>query len=369
MQGILRKVFRYKLISVFFIVSQLVMFYSVFGALSIYNKAYAKEQDRIDSLYKNDIEMNITTGNANDMFKYVANGADAGNLTVCGKLSLAYAEIGRNTKCEVIIKENESFPYQMVNGHIPGTLEEDEGKNIVAVGRYKYKDSYEKDGKRYVTIENEPYEVCGIIGSENSDYWDYTMVFNMKCIGENTLNKIISKGTYTFQLASNTEALDDSYANVYGNIKSVDKTAQISAQKMNLTGNGDMLKDISGEEMNTNIIIYIFCILNCLLISEFLFIQKKKEIAIKKIYGMSNLRIIDDISVNILFLCLTALIIFILSAFIINVLIMRTNFIEINLTGVLVMFAAIIIAIAFFMGYPVVKILRKDSLYIVGKTE
>ena len=79
MQGILRKVFRYKLISVFFIVSQLVMFYSVFGALSIYNKAYAKEQDRIDSLYKNDIEMNITTGNANDMFKYVANGADAGN--------------------------------------------------------------------------------------------------------------------------------------------------------------------------------------------------------------------------------------------------------------------------------------------------
>ena len=135
MQGILRKVFRYKLISVFFIVSQLVMFYSVFGALSIYNKAYAKEQDRIDSLYKNDIEMNITTGNANDMFKYVANGADAGNLTVCGKLSLAYAEIGRNTKCEVIIKENESFPYQMVNGHIPGTLEEDEGKNIVAVGR------------------------------------------------------------------------------------------------------------------------------------------------------------------------------------------------------------------------------------------
>ena len=71
MQGILRKVFRYKLISVFFIVSQLVMFYSVFGALSIYNKAYAKEQDRIDSLYKNDIEMNITTGNANDMFKFL----------------------------------------------------------------------------------------------------------------------------------------------------------------------------------------------------------------------------------------------------------------------------------------------------------
>ena len=48
---IFRKLFRYKLISIFFIASQLVMFYSVFGALSIYNKAYAKEQDRINSLY------------------------------------------------------------------------------------------------------------------------------------------------------------------------------------------------------------------------------------------------------------------------------------------------------------------------------
>lgn len=70
---------------------------------------------------------------------------------------------------------------------------------------------------------------------------------------------------------------------------------------------------------------------------------------------MSNLRIIADISVNILFLCLTALIIFILSAFIINVLIMRTNFIEINLTGVLVMFAAIIIAIAFLWDIRLLK--------------
>ena len=89
--------------------------------------------------------------------------------------------------------------------------------------------------------------------------------------------QIISKGTYKFQLL-NTEALDDSYANVYGNIKSVDKTAQISAQKMNLTGNGDMLKDISGEEMNTNIIIYTFSVFWCLLISEFLFIQKRKRL-------------------------------------------------------------------------------------------
>ena len=36
-KALLRSVFRYRLISAFFIISQLVMFYAVFGVLSIYN--------------------------------------------------------------------------------------------------------------------------------------------------------------------------------------------------------------------------------------------------------------------------------------------------------------------------------------------
>lgn len=366
---IFRKLFRYKLISIFFIASQLVMFYSVFGALSIYNKAYAKEQDRINSLYKNSIEMEVTTGNANDMFTYIANGVETGNLLISGKLSLAFAQIGRNTKCEVIVKGNEAFPYQMISGHIPGTVESDKGKRLIAVGRYKYKDAYESGGVMYVTIENEEYEVCGIIGSNDSDYWDYTMVLNMACMGENVLEKIKSKGTYTIQLSSNLENIDNSYSNVYGNIKSVDNSSQISSKRINSIGNGEMLKNLSSEGMKTNIIVYIFCILNCLLISEFWLLQRRKEIAIKKIYGLSNIRIIADMAANILFMCLAALFIFIVSAGFINSVMTRTNIIDIDLTGIIVMFVAIIIILAFFMVYPIIKILRNDSLYVVGKTE
>ena len=48
-KALLRSVFRYRLISAFFIISQLVMFYAVFGVLSLYNNAYAKETDRLQS--------------------------------------------------------------------------------------------------------------------------------------------------------------------------------------------------------------------------------------------------------------------------------------------------------------------------------
>ena len=86
-KALLRSVFRYRLISAFFIISQLVMFYAVFGVLSIYNKAYAKETDRLQSMYKNRIQLDVTVGNSQDMFNYISNGVEDGNMILGGKLS------------------------------------------------------------------------------------------------------------------------------------------------------------------------------------------------------------------------------------------------------------------------------------------
>ena len=152
-KALLRSVFRYRLISAFFIISQLVMFYAVFGVLSIYNKAYAKETDRLQSMYKNRIQLDVTVGNSQDMFNYISNGVEDGNMILGGKLSLSYAQISANTKCEVILKSNEELPYKMVSGRLPGSEPWDSGKRLIAVGRYKYKDAYEMDGKKYVTLE------------------------------------------------------------------------------------------------------------------------------------------------------------------------------------------------------------------------
>lgn len=104
-----------------FIISQLVMFYAVFGVLSIYNKAYAKETDRLQSMYKNRIQLDVTVGNSQDMFNYISNGVEDGNMILGGKLSLSYAQISANTKCEVILKSNEELPYKMVSGRLPGS--------------------------------------------------------------------------------------------------------------------------------------------------------------------------------------------------------------------------------------------------------
>lgn len=368
-KNIFRNVFRYKLISIFFIISQLVMFFSVFGALSIYNRAYAKEQDRLGALYKNRIEIEVVTGNGKDVIEYADRNVNKGNLIIAGKLSLSYAQINANTRCEVIIKSNEDFPYKMISGRLPGTDMSDKGKKLIAVGKYKYKDAYENNGKMYVTIENEEYEVCGVIGSDTSDYFDYKMVLNINCIGDNVLNAISKKGNYTLQLSSSDDNLDDSYAAVFGNIKSVDREAQISAKKINSKSESEMENELASENMKINIIVYVFCVFNCLLMSEFWLIQRSKEIAIRKICGMGNIKIILGMACKIGALCVVSLCIFIISAFIINTVKPGVYLININMTMLIVTLLSIVVVITLSMAYPLFKILRFDTVSIIESQE
>ena len=368
-KALLRSVFRYRLISVFFIISQLVMFYAVFGVLSIYNKAYAKETDRLQSMYKNRIQLDVTVGNSQDMFNYISNGVEDGNMILGGKLSLSYAQISANTKCEVILKSNEELPYKMVSGRLPGSEPGDSGKRLIAVGRYKYKDAYEMDGKKYVTLENEEYEICGVIGSSTSDYYDYKMVLSIDCLGTNVLKEICRKYSYTIELSSNITSLDNSYSAVFGNIRSVDAKSQINAKKLNSKGESDVVKALQGENMKINVMVYVFCIFNCLLMSQFWLIQRSREIAVKKIYGMSDSRIIGAMACNILALSVTALIIFAVSAVIINVVTSGVGIITVNLTTLLTTIAAIAVTIILSMAYPVIKILHYDSVEVLGSDD
>ena len=368
-KALLRSVFRYRLISAFFIISQLVMFYAVFGVLSIYNKAYAKETDRLQSMYKNRIQLDVTVGNSQDMFNYISNGVEDGNMILGGKLSLSYAQISANTKCEVILKSNEELPYKMVSGRLPGSEPGDSGKRLIAVGRYKYKDAYEMDGKKYVTLENEEYEICGVIGSSTSDYYDYKMVLNIDCLGTNVMNEICRKDSYTIELSSNITSLDNSYSAVFGNIRSVDAKSQINAKKLNSKGESDVVKALQGENMKINVMVYVFCIFNCLLMSQFWLIQRSREIAVKKIYGMSDSRIIGAMACNILALSVTALIIFAVSAVIINVVTAGAGIITVNLTTLLTTIAAIAVTIILSMAYPVIKILHYDSVEVLGSDD
>ena len=367
MKNIFRNMFRYKLTAVFFIVAQLIVYTTVFGALGIYNKAYDKEKDRLSSLYKNRIELSVITSKKVDFLTYLGNDVDTGNAVLAGKFSLGVQELGGLNRCEMILKTNEELNYKLISGRLPGQGDGASSEREIAVGREKEKQAVVIDGKKYFTIEGERYEIVGVLGSEKSDYWDYKILLNISCVGQNVMTAVMSMQEYSIELGSNTGELDASYSKIYGNIRSVDEASDIKAQKINSAGESTMENTMARENMKVNIIAYIFCVLNCMIMSEFWIIQRRKEFAIKKAFGMKNIRIVRDIAVNVLELSCFSLVLFLAGYILLRLLNISTGFdIVFSPVTVLATIAAIAAVFLATMIYPVYKIFKFNPVHQIG---
>lgn len=184
---IFRSVFRYKLTAIFFILGQLLVYFTIFGALNIYNKSFQKEEDRVRFQYSNRISLEITDNSKKDVITNCSEGVADGNVILAGKTNVFFEEKKSSNRIEIILKQNEDINYELVEGQLPGSRYDDIDKKIVALGRYQYKYAYEEDGKKYVTFDGEKYEVVGVIGNKDSDYLDYKIVFYIGSIGDNML--------------------------------------------------------------------------------------------------------------------------------------------------------------------------------------
>lgn len=360
MRKIFRKIFRYKLTSIFFIIGQLIIYITIFGALAVYNRAYDKEKDRINAVYKNRIELEINMSKKADFMSFFADSTNTGNAVISGKLALGIQELGTSVRSEIIIMSNEQMNYKLESGRLPGENAKN-GRLEVAVVRNKAKFATVENGKKYLVIEGDRYEISGILGSDKSDYWDNKVVLNIACLGDKTLNSLMKKMSYTVELGSNSYELDDTYKTVYGNIKSIDQDSVIKAKKLISNGESTLEKSMAKENMQVNVITYIFCVLNSMIISEFWIIQRRKEFAIKKALGMKNSKIIMEMFINITELSGISLIMFLLLNILSKVFV-GSAFIDIKISfiTVLTVIAAIIVTVVASLIYPVYKIFHMN---------
>jgi len=310
---LLSRIFRYKLVSVCFIIGQLIAYFTIFGALQIYNSAMAKEEDRINSIYDNRITVIANAMAQKDILKKAGEGIDQGNVLLSGRMSVTSEDMNSACRAEMLLAVNEELPYKMLSGHIPGTEASDAGKNVVALGRDKYKFTYERDGKRYIHFCMEEYEVVGILGSA-SDYWDYKIVFHVNSIGEKTLKKMLCMNEYEIHLDSNEASHDElieEYNKLYANIMYADNAAEIKANTDTDMGKVTISTTYARENIKVNYIVYIFCLINNVIVSYFWIISRSKEIAVRQTFGYTRIQLVCMLIKDMAVMMVSALAIFI----------------------------------------------------------
>lgn len=307
----LNSIFRYRIASVCFVVGQLIIYFSVFGALQIYNMASLKEEERKEALYDNRIKIEAVSTDKIDIFSNMGDNVEFGNMILSGRLVLPVKETGIASTTEIIIKGNEEFPYIMESGRLPGT-DEDSGKLVAALGRERYKYTYEKNNSRYITICDEEYEVVGIIGGK-SDYWDDVIVLCVDNIGSKTLDEIIAGSKYEIYLESNIydiEALKQEYDGIFRFIVERDGRSSVNAVIDKSSGQSTTKNTYARQKIEVNYVVYIFCLVNSVLVSYFWIEARKREIAIRKAFGFGNFKITRMLFADIIKLMVFSLVIF-----------------------------------------------------------
>jgi hypothetical protein len=176
--------------------------------------------------------------------------------------------------CEIILKQNENLPY-------PVEIINENGE--VIIGEELEKLCFEENGISYISINNSAASVKGIVSSEKSDLLNYKLIITENA---DNVDKYFSDSlSLAVEYGSNTH---DTTEEVGTFCTSNFKTATIYYEKED-----EKYIEVGSQNADEKfyLIIAIFAMVNCVVISEFWILRRKQEIIIRKLWGFSNIKI------------------------------------------------------------------------------
>ena len=165
----------------------------------------------------------------------------------------------------------------------------------VIIGRAHEKYCYIRDGRKYIRLQNLEYLVTGITGTDDSSMQDNNIILFADNIGENLRSIIAVPSTPEILICSNKES-----------ISSIAERLGSDTEEEPLSLNQNSTKDqnsyIYAAETNNTLmnVIYMFCMVNCFVISSLWIGERAYEVALRKNLGYSTGQLIKSLYLQIL---------------------------------------------------------------------
>lgn len=165
-----------------------------------------------------------------------------------------------------------------------------DNKNIAVVGKNLESSCFWEAGRQYITINKEKYLVTGIMGRENREVmWNRMIYLPIECMETNLLNKLTEDKQINLLVTSKKimTILDkDSIMNDFTNrFKNITITNIYSGEEKNNSSVQNVVL--------ISILIFIVSIVNVMAMTLFWIIDRRKEIAVRKVLGFTNEDIIN----------------------------------------------------------------------------
>jgi hypothetical protein len=187
---------------------------------------------------------------------------------------------------QIIMSQQEPLIYPVLEGSIPKTDYEIENPTVI-LGRRQLEDAVYIDGQWYYELDGVMCHVCAVIGTEDSDFYDYEVLLYYQGLDAELKNRIDTMNELSFVIESNKDEVGEIFKQLQQRVQ--EKTSNIAI------GTGSVNGDVNriGVEQDTGyyMIILLFCIVNIIIVSEFWIKGRYKEIAVRKVFGYSDMKI------------------------------------------------------------------------------
>ena len=277
-------IIHYRLSSVLMIVGIVISFICFFNCINLYHLLETEKKDKNEYQYKSQMSMHyLNMGEEVILGDFLF--SDKGIVRMQGVL-LYRDKVDSLGSADVLLCQNEPFNYPVVEGRLPETDAEIIEPTVI-LGRKQLEDAVFEDGNYYFELEGVRCRVCAILGSESSGLFDYNVIVYYKGMEEALQDKVNKISDAEVLIESNQYEAQTICDMIYQQVREQTEEVMLSAGSSIIIEGGQS----AGGDSDYYLIIFLFCFVNIVFVSEYWIKRRYREIAVRKIFGYSDKKI------------------------------------------------------------------------------
>lgn len=269
------KKIKYKNVFIMIFIVAIFMFRYVRDDIHLEGREY---RDSLKMQYNNEVAFAIND-DSRDICELEDLFGESCNISLVD-ISLFLDDTGYCYISEVVLSDGEECIYPIIKGEYPSDTRLATGKPCVVLGKSLYQYTYTYDGKTYIKICGDEYEVTGYISMEESSVLDHRVLLFYDCLGQGVkeeLGYLTKANALVCIVGSSSISKEELGLNAYKVVASFDNTFIYN----------EYYKFVESKKLDVRFIsyaklIFIFSLANMLIFGNFWMLQYRQEIAIKK---------------------------------------------------------------------------------------
>ena len=277
--------FRHKKSDIFMCISFVIAFFLVFVVLSYMNKIKSASEDMEIHTYMSQCRLIFAPSEKPDIDKIIENADGLHGIIIAEEVGMAVDAAAGEYYTSVVLYADER--YKIVEDGKVKTIDLS-GDLEAVIG-----ESFEKyliDGNQ-ISLDGQLYNVVAVDESDEGSDYSFSILTRKEGLSEYTETKMVNSEAISIKILSDKYNTSDSFAALRESILELYPESRVYAEELS----GEILYSEDAGYMEFYIMVYLFCVINCMVAAQFWVMERKREMAIRKAYGYGSCRLFTTI--------------------------------------------------------------------------